>query len=123
MANEEDIQLLWKNAFAAYERETDHKLNREAWLRGLESTDDLIERIETQGLVFRDWRNKHHRLWLTLSRFAAPITALGGIAQQALGSTPWAPATAVLGSVLYLITVGRSCWRPSQLWLTGSEVM
>jgi hypothetical protein len=106
MPDSEDLELLWKDALAAYEKETDRKLNRDALLRRLESTDDLIEEIESNERSFHDWRNKHRKLWSSLSAFLAPITAIGGIALVAASNFP--PQAAVLGSILYLIKVRAS---------------
>jgi hypothetical protein len=111
MANDEDIEALWKDAFAAYEKETDRKLNHDALLRGLKSTDDLLEKIESEGRVFHDWRNKHRKLWSSLSAFLAPVTAISGVALGATSNYP--PAAAVLGSVLYLIKVGERSYHYS----------
>ena len=103
MTENEDIEGLWKDAFAAYEKETDRKLNHDAVLRCLKSTDDLLKQIESEGRVFHDWRNKHRKLWSALSAFLAPITAIGSIVLGAVSNYP--PAAAVLGSVLYLVKV------------------
>jgi hypothetical protein len=103
MPDSEDLELLWKDVLAAYEKETGRKLNNDPLLRQLESIDDLIERIESDGQAFHDWRNKHRKLWSSLSAFLAPVTAAGGVALVAVSNFP--PAAAVLGSVLYLIKV------------------
>jgi hypothetical protein len=107
MPDSEDLELLWKDVLAAYEKETGRKLNNDPLLRQLESIDDLIERIESDGQAFHDWRNKHRKLWSSLSAFLAPVTAAGGVALVAVSNFP--PAAAVLGSVLYLIKV-RALW-------------
>ena len=107
MPDSEDLELLWKDALAAYEKETDRKLNHDTLLRRLESTNDLLEQIESDGRSFHDWRNKHRKLWSSLSAFLAPITAIGGIALVAASNFP--PEAAVLGSILYLIKV-RAPW-------------
>jgi hypothetical protein len=106
MPDSEDLELLWKDALAAYEKETNRKLNNDALLRRLESTDDLLEQIESDGQVFHDWRNKHRKLWSSLSAFLAPVTAIGGIALAAVSNFP--PAAAVLASILYVIKVRAS---------------
>jgi fungal STAND N-terminal Goodbye domain len=105
MTDSEDLEALWRDAYAAYERETERKLDHDALLRHLKSTDDLLEQIESEGRAFHDWRNKHRKLWSALSAFLAPVTAIGGIALKAVANFP--PAAAVLASVLYLIKVGR----------------
>lgn len=107
MSENEDIEGLWKDAFAAYEKETDRSLNHDASLRRLKTTDDLLKQIESEGRAFHDWRNKHHKLWSALSAFLAPVTAIGGIALSSASNYP--PAAAVLGSVLYLVKV-RVSW-------------
>jgi hypothetical protein len=103
MTDNEDLEALWKDAFAAYEKETDRKLSHDAVLRRLRSTDDLLEQIESEGRAFQDWRNKHRKLWSSLSAFLAPVGAISGIALGAVSNFP--PAAAVLGSVLYLVKV------------------
>jgi hypothetical protein len=106
MPDNEDLELLWKDALAAYEEETGRKLNHDPLLRRLESTDDLLKQIESDRQAFHDWRNKHRRLWSSMSAFLAPVTAAGGVALVAVSNFP--PAAAVLGSVLYLIKVSAS---------------
>src|SRR5436190_13807328 len=111
MPDSKDLELLWKDALAAYEKETGRKLNHDPLLRRLESTDDLLEQIESDKQAFHDWRNKHRKLWSSLSAFLAPVTAAGGVALAAVSNFP--PAAAVLSSVLYLIKVRvlRPQWR------------
>jgi hypothetical protein len=119
MTDNEDLEVLWKDAFTAYEKETDRKLNHDALLRRLKSTDDLLEQIESEGQAFHDWRNKHRKLWSCLSAFLAPITAFGGITLVAMSNFP--PAAAVLGSVLYLIKVRASRLQCHNSDLTSSS--
>jgi hypothetical protein len=112
MPDSEDLELLWKDALAAYENETDRKLNHDALFRRLQSTDDLLKQIESDERAFHDWRNKHRKLWSSLSAFLAPITAIGGIALVAASNFP--PEAAVLSSILYLVKVMASwpqCYR------------
>jgi hypothetical protein len=103
MPDGEDLELLWKDALAAYEKETGRELNHDSLLLRLESADDLLKQIESDKQAFHDWRNKHRKLWSSLSAFLAPVTAAGGVALVAASNYP--PAAAVLGSVLYLIKV------------------
>jgi hypothetical protein len=103
MSDSEDLESLWKDALAAYEKETGRKLNHDPLLRWLESPGDLLGQIESDEQNFHDWRNKHRKLWSSLSAFLAPITAIGGIALVAVQNFP--PAAAVLGSILYLVKV------------------
>jgi hypothetical protein len=103
MPDSEDLESLWKDALAAYEKETGRKLNHDPLLQRLESTDNLLEQIESEGQAFHDWRNKHRKLWSALSAFLGPVTAVGGVALTAVSNFP--PAAAVLGSILYLVKV------------------
>lgn len=103
MTDSEDIEALWKDAFTAYEKETGRKFNHDAVLRRLNSTDDLLQQLESEGRAFHDWRNKHRKLWSCLSAFLTPIAAIGTIGMGAVQNYPG--AAAVLGSVLYLILV------------------
>jgi fungal STAND N-terminal Goodbye domain len=123
MTDNEDLEALWKDAFAAYEKETDRKLSHDAVLRRLRSTDDLLEQIESEGRAFQDWRNKHRRLWSSLSAFLAPVAAIGGIALGAASNFP--PAAAVLGSVLYLVRVSVPPlqWRSADIVQSCEQVV
>jgi hypothetical protein len=107
MADVEDIETLWKGAFSAYENETSRNLTHDSVLRQLRSTDDLLKQIEVEGQAFYNWRNKHRKLWSSLSAFLAPVTAVNEIAMGAVSSYP--PAAVVLGSILYLIKVRPQC--------------
>ena len=105
MSNNEELEYLWRDACAAYEEETDRKLNHESVLLKLKTPDDLLTKIQSEGQAFQDWRNKHSKLWSSLKAFLGPVAAFGLVAIEAVKLTPWAPAAAVLGSVFYLITV------------------
>jgi hypothetical protein len=105
MADAEDFEQLWRDAFDAYEKETDRKLDHDGSLRKLRSVNDLLEQIESEGRVFIDWRNKHRKLWSSLTTFLTPITTISSVAKDALANTPYAPVSVVLGGVLYLVKV------------------
>ena len=106
-----DFDDLWRDAFDAYQRETGRPLLREHVLQTLHSPDDLLNEIESQSQEFGGWRSKNRKLWTTLSTLLVPVTALGGLAQDAVSLTPFAPASVVLGAVLYLVKVLKRCTR------------
>ncbi|TAQ86604.1 hypothetical protein B7494_g5067 [Chlorociboria aeruginascens] len=103
MASAQSLEVLWQQTFAAYEKDTGRKLNHESVLRTLKTPEDLLKQIESEGQIFLDWRNKHSKLWASLKSLLGPITALGKITRDVAAQSAWAPAPAVLGSVLYLV--------------------
>ncbi|KAL8951463.1 MAG: hypothetical protein Q9222_002564 [Ikaeria aurantiellina] len=95
---------MWDTAVSAYEKETERKLATSNTVRGVINVDGLIELIEHQDHAFSGWRSRHAKLASRLHQCFKPITVLGGIAKEALSTSPYGPASsAIFGAVLHLI--------------------
>ena len=103
-----ELDDIWVNAVSQYESETDHVIDNKSTLLNLKTTGDLLSFIESQGNEFKEFRTKHEKVCSRLKRCLDPIGALSNIASPIVGITSLgAPASAVLSSVAYLITVGN----------------
>lgn len=104
MEIQHDIHSSWDSAVAAYEKETERKLETNSALREITTADGLIDLIEHQSSTFSGWRSRHAKLASRLTTCLKPVTILGRIAQGALSNTPYGPASsAIFGAVLHLI--------------------
>jgi hypothetical protein len=97
---------VWNEAFATYQQQTGRKLQNDANLKKLDSTDDLLGEIEKRQFAFGSFRHKHGRLWSALSTCLKPLDLLGKTVQSATSSTPFAPV--VFAGVLHLVQVSNS---------------
>ncbi|KAF2235940.1 hypothetical protein EV356DRAFT_513513 [Viridothelium virens] len=105
MADQSELQIFWQDAIKAYKSEAEH--SAATWNRSvpLNTPEDLANLIERQGQSFKDFRNKHRKVWSCLKRTLDPITTLGDIISVILGAVPVSvPATVILGSVLHLVS-------------------
>ena len=98
----------WSDAFDAYKKSTGRDIKLDTALQRLNTTDDLLQKIESQQTDFDTFRSKHSKVWTSLSSAMKPIELLAGLAQGALTLTPFAPASTVLGAALFLIGVSQS---------------
>ncbi|KAI4121205.1 MAG: hypothetical protein LQ338_006496 [Usnochroma carphineum] len=104
MEHQQDIHALWDTAVAAYEKETDRKLETDRTIRDITTVDGLIDLIEHQSTRFSGWRSRHAKLTFRLTTCLEPVAILGGIAKGVLSNTPYGPASsAIFGAVVHLI--------------------
>lgn len=111
MATIGDDQLftnIWADAFDNYSRQTGRDIRKQPTLATLHTTDDLLQAIEHKQQDFDQFRYKQAKLWEILHLTMKPVELLGDVAKGALGLTPFAPASAVFGAVLFLIGVSLS---------------
>lgn len=101
-----DIASLWDAALLAYKDETSRDLRRETSTLHLKTTEDILKVLETKGADFQDFRGRHRTLWSRLHTVVGPVAKLGTVAQAGVSLAPFGPAaSAVLGSVVFLLTV------------------
>lgn len=102
----EGLDLLWESAIAEYKKDAKHDLSPDT-LRAIRSPEELLVHIEASGQSFKDFRNRHSKLWNTLRKFVAPLTASLKIAvtPSSVADASGGPASAVVGACLHLVKV------------------
>ena len=105
--NGEDSQFtqIWADTFAKYQRDTDRDIKTVAILKDLNSTEDLLGKLDEGLQHFENYRHHKKALWHTLSTALKPVELLGNMTQGALTLTPFSPASQVFGAVLYFVDV------------------
>lgn len=95
---------MWDSAVAAYEKETERKLVTSFAVREITTVDGLVDLIEHQSSDFSGFRSRHAKLASRLQNCLKPVTVLGGIAKDALSTSPYGPASsAIFGAVMHLV--------------------
>jgi fungal STAND N-terminal Goodbye domain len=103
MSNYYTFDDLWDQACEGYLRSTDRAPLDRAVLKRLHNTDDLLKQLEARQSKFSDWKNKHPRTFSALSKAIRPFELFLNIAQTAVSATPFAPASTVLGALLFIV--------------------
>ena len=103
MSKPQEFSALWVDAVLQYERRTGRSLDRENQFREFQSLADLGSAIELEGNRFQKFRGERRKLYSALAKCIAPIEPVLQVVQKAIGSTPYAPASAVLGAASYLM--------------------
>jgi len=103
MADNEEFSQMWAEAYRRYEDETGRDLKLNPALESLRTTDDLIAHIEKTSENHGAFRSKHAKLWSQLLASMKPLEQIGTVAQAAVGLSPFAPASCLLGAVLFLV--------------------
>lgn len=94
---------IWNQGFESYLASTDRGPEDKAVLKELYSVDDLYHQLEADHCKFGDWRNKNSKLLSALSKAIRPFVLISGVVQRAVSLSPLAPASTVLGAVLFLV--------------------
>lgn len=103
ISNNAELDERWNQALESYLASTERGPEDRAVLKNLHSADDLYHQLEANHRKFRDWRNKHSKLFSALSKSVKPFVLVSGVAQCSVSPTPFAPVSAVLGAVLFLV--------------------
>ena len=90
---------LWNQALDGYFDSMNRSPEEKAALKRIHSTEDLSSQLEAGHGKFGDWRNKHSKFFSILSKSVRPFVLVSEIAQSAVGLTPFAPASTILGAV------------------------
>ena len=105
MAQDTEFTQIWEEAFAIYKEKTGRDIRIDPTLQSLHTTDDLLDQLDQREKRFESFRGKKSKLWSVLRSCMKPIELLGGLTQGALSLTPFAPASTILGAVLFLVGV------------------
>lgn len=103
MSKPQDFSALWVDAVSQYEKRTQRSLDRENQFRKFQSLADLGSAIELEGNRFQTFRSERRKLYSALAKCIAPMEPVLQVVQKAIGPTPYAPASAVLGAASYLM--------------------
>lgn len=98
---------LWASALKLYQKRTGRDLQSDPHAVGIQSLDDLRNKIDKSNTDFTGFREKHERLWKVISAVCAPIQVMGGLARDVAGATQIVPACAAFGAIFYLITAAK----------------
>lgn len=90
---------LWNQALDSYFVSMDRSLEEKTALKRIHNAEDLSSQLEAGHGKFGDWRNKHSKFFSVLSKGVGPFVLVSEIAQSAVGLTPFAPASTILGAV------------------------
>lgn len=99
------VEVLWADALKLYEDKAGRDISKEPGIREIRTTDDLLHLLELKDANFAKYRKKNGKFWRALNGCMQPITLLGGLTVSGLSLSPFAPASQVLGAVLFLVKV------------------
>lgn len=108
MAKEEtEFKQVWEEAFSLYQKKTGRDLKSNSVLKHLQSTDALLEHIDTHEHDFEGFRQRKAKLWAVLRGVMRGVELVGSLTVNALTLTPFSYASPVLGAVLFLVTAAK----------------
>ena len=103
MSNKLAFDDLWEKALKKYFTSTDRTYSEQVLLRQLKSPDDLQKQLETNHNKFSSFRARHGKLTGRLKTAVQPFMALSSVASSAVSLSPFAPASMILGAVVFLV--------------------
>lgn len=103
MADDATFDGIWDEAVTKYISATNKTPEDKKFLLSLKSSDDLFEQIEKESTRFSSFRSKKAKFRNVLSKSVRPFLVLSDLATSALSLTPFAPASTVLGAVVFLV--------------------
>jgi hypothetical protein len=103
MSTKHAFDNLWERALHKYFTSTDRTYSEKDLLKQLKSPDDLQKQIETNHNKFSSFRERHGKFTNRLKAAVQPFMALSSIASSAVSLSPFAPASTILGAVVFLV--------------------
>ena len=103
MAAKQEFEDLWDEALDKYIESTSRTDREQALLRKLKDPEDLEKELERDRDRFTSFRAKHGKLTGRLKKAIKPLTALSNAASSAISNSPFAPASVVLGAVVFVV--------------------
>jgi hypothetical protein len=98
-----DFDSLWNTALANYLASTHRSIEDQGLLKDLHNPEDLRAKLEADKAKFGTFREKHAKIYNALNAAVRPFMTLADVAQSVISATPIAPASTVLGAVLFLV--------------------
>jgi Cdc6-like AAA superfamily ATPase len=99
----EAFEELWEKAVNKYFASTHRTYSEKVLLKQLKGPDDLQKQLETNHNQFVSFRARHGKLTGTLKKTVQPFIMLSGTASSAISLSPFAPASTILGAVVFLV--------------------
>jgi fungal STAND N-terminal Goodbye domain len=103
MSSNAKFDELWNQALDNYFVAINRSPEDKVVLKGIHNADDVFSQLEAGHGKFGDWRNKHSKFFSALSKGVRPFVLVSAVAQSAVSCTPFAPASTILGAVLFLV--------------------
>jgi hypothetical protein len=103
MSGDTTFDELWNTAVDNYMRSTGRSPEDKALLNRLHNAEDLYHHLDTDSRKFSDFRHKHAKFFNVLKSSVRPFMVLSEIASSAISFTPFAPASTILGAVVFLV--------------------
>jgi hypothetical protein len=103
MSTKQAFDDLWEKALDKYFISTKRTSSQKALLKQLKSPDDLQKQLETNHNEFSSFRERHGKLTGKLKATVQPFMALSSIVSSAVQLSPFAPASTILGAVVFLV--------------------
>src|SRR6266568_9093981 len=103
MATRQDFEDLWKETMDKYIESTSRTLSEQAMLEQLKSPEDLEKKLKIDHDKFTGFRARHSKLTGRLKKAVKPFTVLSGVASATVSLSPFAPASAIFGAVVFVV--------------------
>src|SRR5215469_1689 len=103
MSGDPTFDELWNTAVGNYMRATNRSPEDKTLLSRLHNAEDLYNQLDTDSRRFSSFRNKHSKFFNVLKSSVGPFMVLSEIASSAISFTPFAPASTILGAVVFLV--------------------
>jgi hypothetical protein len=103
MSTKQAFDDLWEKALDKYFTSTKRTSSQKALLKQLKSPDDLQKQLETNHNEFSSFRERHGKLTGRLKAAVQPFMALSSVTSSAVQLSPFAPASTILGAVVFLV--------------------
>jgi fungal STAND N-terminal Goodbye domain len=103
MAANSGFDSLWSQAVQSYISSTGRTDAENSILGNIHSPDDLLVVIGRDNDKFSGFREKRSKLYNVLKVALGPVSIASSLAKEAIASSPFAPASVILGAVALLI--------------------
>lgn len=103
MGGDTNFDDLWDHALEKYFKSTGRSSEEKSLMLKLRDPDDLFNQLEVDHQRFMSFRGKHSKLFNAVKQTVRPFMVLASIAQSAISLSPFAPASTVLGALVFLV--------------------
>jgi fungal STAND N-terminal Goodbye domain/NACHT domain len=103
MSSQPTFHVMWDEAVDKYFTSTNRKYSEQKELRQLKKLEDLQNHLEKEGHKFTTYRAQFRKITSKLKAVIQPFMAFSSVVSSALSQTHYAPASIVLGAVLFLL--------------------
>ncbi len=75
--SQEQFSDIWAEAFVNYKKRTGRDLKTDGEIKGLQSVDDLLRKLDQSEKGFQDFRGQNPKLWKAISVISKPVILIG----------------------------------------------